>query len=186
MNQSDKLDELAKALAQAQGGPQEGHAARKVARAVRGSPWPQKGFFERLVFGLSDCWFWGGALNTLGYGTDGKNKAHRKAWELFNGPIPEGMSVLHKCDVRCCVNPAHLFLGTQEDNIRDMVAKGRNRTGNLSGEANPMSVLTGERVRQMRCVRKDTGATYKEIARQFGVSTMTALRAITGQSWKTI
>lgn len=186
MNQSEKLDQLATALAKAQGTEQEGYAARKVARALRGRPWPQKGFFERIVTGLSDCWFWGGALNNFGYGTDGKHRAHRKAWELFNGPIPEGMSVLHKCDIRCCVNPEHLFLGTQVDNIRDMVAKGRNRGRILLGEDNPVSVLTNEKVKAMRCVRSETGLSYKKIAKQFGISTMTAFRAITGQSWKTL
>lgn len=55
--------------------------------------------------------------------------AHRFAWELTNGPIPDGMNVLHACDNRACCNPAHLFLGTQKDNMIDMHAKGRGAKG---------------------------------------------------------
>src|SRR3990167_3892348 len=76
------------------------------------------------------CWLWTGATRYDGYGTRpwrGKTsaQAHRIAWEVFRGPIPDGLQVLHRCDVRCCVNPDHLFLGTQLDNMRDMIQKGR-------------------------------------------------------------
>lgn len=75
------------------------------------------------------CWLWIGNRHAIGYGrcgVDGTHAAaHRVAWELTNGPIPDGMFCLHTCDVRACVRPAHLFLGTQADNMQDMVAKGR-------------------------------------------------------------
>lgn len=78
---------------------------------------------------LSGCWLWTGMLTTSGYGgyTDnGKVRvASRLSWELHEGPIPPGLCVLHRCDVRPCVNPAHLFLGTKGDNNRDCAAKGR-------------------------------------------------------------
>lgn len=79
-----------------------------------------------------DCWIWTGARYALGYGAFGPKGtgamgAHRYSWILAHGEIPAGMKVLHKCDVRCCVNPDHLFLGTQKDNIADMMAKGRRR-----------------------------------------------------------
>lgn len=78
------------------------------------------------------CWEWQAKRFDNGYGSfavsRNKNQgAHRVAWELTNGPIPAGMSVLHHCDNRPCVRPDHLFLGTQLDNMRDMLAKGRQR-----------------------------------------------------------
>lgn len=80
------------------------------------------------------CWLWQGQEDAYGYGAirrdpadSSKAKAHRVAWELCYGPVPAGQCVLHRCDVRRCVRPSHLFLGTIADNIRDMYAKGRNR-----------------------------------------------------------
>jgi hypothetical protein len=78
----------------------------------------------------SGCLLWFGG-QALGYGLLKKEgtrkmvKAHRVAWELDNGPVPEGLFVLHRCDTRCCINTDHLFLGTLSDNMRDCVAKGR-------------------------------------------------------------
>jgi hypothetical protein len=82
--------------------------------------------------GPDDCWLWAGATVPNGYGkisrggSSGLLLAHRVSWILAKSEIPEGQLVLHRCDNRLCVNPAHLFLGTHGDNARDMVAKGRN------------------------------------------------------------
>ena len=96
-------------------------------------------FWEKVdKKGPTECWVWTGAgvsrLPRRNYGlahkpgtNRGKVRAHRVSWEMHNGPIPDGLNVLHTCDNPPCVNPAHLFVGTQRDNVRDMYAKGRGR-----------------------------------------------------------
>lgn len=82
---------------------------------------------ERIPF--FTCWLWTAAIDRYGYGQfqfEGSMKgAHRVSWRLFRGCIPAGMLVCHKCDITCCVNPEHLFTGTQVDNINDALLKGR-------------------------------------------------------------
>jgi hypothetical protein len=79
----------------------------------------------------SGCWIWTKGSMTSGYGSlrvgDKSAYAHRVSWEVHHGPIPAGMHVLHRCDVRSCVSPHHLFLGTNQDNIADSVSKGRRK-----------------------------------------------------------
>jgi DNA-binding CsgD family transcriptional regulator len=114
----------------------------------------------------SGCWLWLSNLHHRGYGIiiiRGSNRrAHRVAWEVYRGPIPEGMLVCHKCDVRSCVNPDHLFLGTPKINSADMTAKGRQARGERHGIAK----LTNEDVLN---IRRD-GRTQRQIAKAFGVS----------------
>lgn len=71
------------------------------------------------------CWLWTGSLDPGGYGRYRSQRAHRAAWTLTNGPIPDGLWVLHHCDVRRCINPDHLYLGTRADNVRDAVVRDR-------------------------------------------------------------
>lgn len=88
-----------------------------------------------------ECWPWCGATSPKGYGKFSTGprrtrkflRAHRFAWELSNGEIPQGMQVLHACDNPGCCNPRHLFLGTNDDNVRDKVSKGRQRNQHTAG-----------------------------------------------------
>ena len=116
-----------------------------------------------------DCWNWTKAIyiNT-GYGrffvSRGKAVgAHRKAWELSKGPIPNGMNVLHHCDNRRCVNPSHLFIGTHSDNVHDKVSKNR---CNTAGIHNSQSKLDDDKVRFIRA----SSLTHIALASMFGVS----------------
>jgi DNA-binding CsgD family transcriptional regulator len=120
------------------------------------------------------CWIWSGSRNRRGYGTinyDGNRPAltHRVAWELTNGPIPEGMHVLHRCDNPACVRIDHLFLGTDLDNVRDMDRKGRRVNANQ--RLSPEQV---DEIRQMLGV-----ASQRSIAEKFGVDQSTISRLVT-------
>ena len=119
---------------------------------------------------FSGCWLWTGGIRAGGYGNmyiDYRSPiyqlAPRVAWRLYRGEIPEGLRVLHRCDVQSCVNPDHLFLGTQADNVKDMEAKGRRRSAR--GEAKGSAKLTAEEVRQIR----EAIGTLKAIAKKFGL-----------------
>lgn len=105
------------------------------------------------------------------------HEAHRLGWEEKNGPIPVGMHVLHKCDVRRCINPEHLFLGKNADNIADKVAKNRQRAA--QGEANRHAVLTEEDVRAIRA----SSASQKWLARAYGVSVTHMSNIRTRKKW---
>jgi hypothetical protein len=113
------------------------------------------------------CWPWVGAVTKTGYGQlhtasyKPPIKAHRLAWQLAFGPIPQGMLVCHTCDNRLCCRPSHLFLGTIQDNADDMVAKGRFP---LNG-----AKITADDVRAIR-VRLASGEQRKAVARDYGLS----------------
>jgi len=130
-------------------------------------------FWDKVVKDESGCWLWTGAKMRWGYANfkiDGKYfRVHRLAWELVKGEIPEGLFVLHSCDVRHCVNPAHLFLGTQADNVDDMIKKGRNYTGVHAGVKNSNAKLTDDQVRAIRIDKRS----QREIAKDYGVGRST-------------
>lgn len=131
----------------------------------------------------SGCWLWDGTLFPNGYGAfridERTHGAHRASWLLHNGPIPDGMVVCHKCDVRACVNPEHLFLGTALDNQRDMTRKGRGRTGERNGRAK----LTSSQVAELRSLASTGRFRHWQLARMFGVARPTVSQLLRGESW---
>jgi hypothetical protein len=127
--------------------------------------------FSEKVHKTSGCWLWTASLHKDGYGTfwyQGLVQlAHRVSWTLANGPIPEGMSVLHHCDTPACVRPDHLFLGTQLDNVVDMDTKGRRRE--QRGAANPNAKITDAQVDDIKR-RSAQGQPQALIARVHGIA----------------
>lgn len=157
---------------------------------------------ERLVRwtdrsgGPDACWLWTGTRTAFGYGklgvrsaTGGRRgvRAHRVAYELAHGPIPEGLCVLHRCDNPACCNPAHLSLGTQADNMRDMAAKGRHyarvRPERVARGARVAGAkLTEATVREMRAAHA-VGAKPRELAAKYNVAPSSVRRLLERESW---
>jgi hypothetical protein len=119
----------------------------------------------------SGCWEFTGYIMPNGYGQTSVGKlvllAHRASYMVFIGKIPEGMHICHKCDNRKCFNPDHLFAGTPDENMADMVRKGRQRS--LSGVDSPNAKLTAEQVQEIRD-RYIPYVTTSELAKEFGIS----------------
>lgn len=149
---------------------------------------PEERFWPKVQKSDSGCWMWTGALVGRGYGNfwDGNHypPAHVFSWKLVNGEIPDGLFVLHRCDVRACVNPDHLFLGTQRDNIRDMMSKNRHRMGGPSGERNGNSKLLADQVKTIRHLYFAERRSYKEIAEHFSVSRVLIGRIVNNKIWR--
>ncbi len=132
------------------------------------------------------CLLWFGVTNNKGYGIiyyQGKHTlTHRLSWSLANGPIPKGLFVLHKCDTPPCINPEHLFLGTQKDNIRDAVRKGRFNTADKNGRNNPNTNLTNADVLAIREGNKTTS----EFSKQYGIKNVAIRRIQRRITWRHI
>ena len=139
----------------------------------------------RSMYEVSDggCWLWTGAKSRLGYGclrVGGKYRsAHRHSWMIHRGSIPVGMCVLHKCDVRSCVNPDHLFIGTQLENVADRDAKGR--MADTKGTRNGRAKVNEDVVRRMRASGSLREA--REIGAEFGMSRYSVYSVMSGRSW---
>lgn len=124
--------------------------------------------------------------NSRGYGQMTYKQSgwlvHRLAYEIFVGPIPIGLHVCHRCDNPACFNPAHLFVGSDLDNVRDMISKGRAvPTERKVGQASGKAKLTEEQVRRMHELRRTH--TIKNIADQFGINEGHASRILRGLRW---
>lgn len=134
-----------------------------------GKTWRQK--FNECVVKSDSCWLWSGSLYSNGYGRFGVSTrgllAHRVAVALADIDVPEGSLVCHRCDVRHCVRPDHLFVGTHKDNMQDMHRKGR--ANPACGERNWRAKLSDAQVSELRSMRA-AGLLHKDLARHFGVS----------------
>lgn len=137
------------------------------------------------------CWEWTGCRDSCGYGLIGTGKgsrvierAHRVSWKLHNphSLIPKGIKVLHKCDNPACVNPDHLFLGTQLDNMKDMLSKGRSNY--VKGQKQGLAKLTEEKVSHMRKLWDSGTHTLSELSLLFSVHWGTIWSAVTRRTWK--
>ncbi len=149
--------------------------------------------FERRFWAkvrkTDSCWLWTAAINERGYGVIGKGGhrggnvlAHCASWILHYGDIPRGKHVLHHCDNPPCVNPSHLWAGTQRDNMYDCIAKGRSPILAKNGEANVGAKLTREQVAKIRELHK-SGHLQVELARGFNVSKGQVHRIVRGIGW---
>ena len=129
----------------------------------------------------TECWNWTGCRNNKGYGRirfrNEERLAHRASYELNNGTIPNGMCVCHSCDNRVCINPKHLFLGTNADNSADMVAKGR--CNSPRGTNVNTCKLTEAEVRAIRCSKLSS---YK-LAKLYGIGKSQAWLIRSRKSW---
>jgi hypothetical protein len=137
------------------------------------------------------CWIWQRAKSRNGYGNVRVDRryntgAHRLSYQVFVGPIPEGMDVCHHCDVRLCVNPLHLFVGTRADNLQDAAAKNRlSRTHQKKGEAHPAAKLDEGAVRQI-LTGLSQGRSKNSLAREYAVTPRIILLIGRNELWKHI
>lgn len=136
---------------------------------------------------LDGCWAWGGLISSNGYGRfsykDKHRLSHRVSYQIFFGEIPDGFVVCHKCDVRNCVNPLHLWLGTQSDNLKDASEKGRMYRPDTNAEKNGNTSLSWVRVKKIRELSALGYQNYK-LASLFLVSQSTIANIVKNQTWK--
>lgn len=142
-------------------------------------------FWENIIVPDADsCWIWAGYLNGGGYGGftyRGKwHEAHRMIYEIFNDDIPEGLEILHSCDIRACVNPNHLSVGTRKDNMQDAKRKGRT----AYGEKNCQAILTEFQVKDIKQIYFNKEKTIIQLAQLYHVSYECIYQIVTNRRWK--
>lgn len=150
-------------------------------------PFVMARFLANTIRDRRDCWNWTGSENSNGYGrfvlNDRHILAHRLSYELFFGKIPNGLNVCHKCDNRKCVNPEHLWLGSQSENLTDASTKGRMKQPDTRAHRNGNTTLTWDKVRAIRAMHA-RGLRKFHIARLFNVSASTISNITNHQTWK--
>lgn len=147
-------------------------------------PTPDSDRFWKFVIKTEYCWLWTGGTDGNGRGVftpykRKSTKAYRFVWELVKGEIPKGLQICHDCDNPICVNPNHLFIGTQQDNLDDMVRKGRHNPISFPREKNPNAKLNEKSVYEI----KRSNAKTKELALKYNVCTQTIRRIKKGENW---
>lgn len=141
-------------------------------------------FWKGFEKSENGCWNWKLSKNIGGYGVInafGEQTAHRVSWIIHNGKIPDGLCVLHKCDNPPCCNPAHLFLGTNQDNMTDKALKKRCNTP--KGEKSGCSVLKTKEVLEIRRIHAANEMSQRAIAKKFGVGFKAINKIVLRQRW---
>jgi HNH endonuclease len=130
----------------------------------------------------SGCWIWMRAVDEDGYGRikvkNSNRGAHKRSYEEFVGPVPDGIFVCHRCDIPSCVNPHHLFLGTNRENLEDRDRKGRQARRESHGNSKLSNQLASE-IRKLR----SEGASLKDLSREFGLRVATVCMVAKGRIW---
>lgn len=144
-------------------------------------------FWRKVARGSEDdCWLWTGSRDGKGYGLfhvagGQERRAHRFAWTVSHSAIPHGMHVCHHCDTPSCVNPKHLFIGTNADNVRDKVAKSRQYHPDPMN--NPARVLAPDDVEKIRALFASHTLTARQLARAFEISDVHVYTIVNRKSW---
>lgn len=155
---------------------------------------PSERFWNKVrKAGPDECWQWTGAVNPDGYGFIYAGKAyapnvrfiraHRLSWEMHNGPVPDGLAVLHHCDNPLCVNPAHLYAGTQSQNCHDRAVRRRGKEHRQHGEANDNAKITEAEVIAILALLK-AGKSQTVVAKLFGLTQPYVSKLSRGQYWR--
>lgn len=129
----------------------------------------------------SGCWLWLGGLNRQGYGQinmpgNKQQRAHRLSYKIHKGEIPKGLDVRHTCDIRCCINPDHLIVGTKQQNAQDAIERNRY----VRGEKRKDSKLTNS---QAAAIKADTRS-QRIIAAEYGIDPAIVCNIRRGKTWK--
>ena len=174
------------------------HAKQPVKKPYKRSKTAEQRFWEKVDKTSSPrgCWLW---TKGDGYGVfwaEGKCvSAHRFSWLIHFGQVPDRLDVLHTCDTPACVNPQHLWLGTNADNVADMLSKGRQAAGDkssarlhpeslLRGTEHPNAKLNDEQVRFIRAAYTGSNRTQQSLANEFGVNQTIISDVILKRTWK--